>query len=66
MSTPKEKSIIDKERKQVKAFLTAIRQENEAIGENLASMVSLIASLRKNYLGIKLTLDVFEERLGNK
>jgi len=46
--------------------LTAIRQENEAIGENLASMVSLIASLRKNYLGIKLTLDVFEEKLGNK
>jgi len=66
MSTPKEKSIIDKERKQVRAFLAAIRIENEAAGEKLASMVTLIASLRKNYLGIKLTLDVFEEKLGNK
>jgi len=64
--TPKEKDILDKERKQVKAFLAAIREENEAIGEKLASMVTLIASLRKNYLEIKLTLDVFEEKLGNK
>ena len=64
--SPTEKSIIAKERKQVKAFLTAIREENEAIGERLALMVTLIANLRKNYLGIKLTLDVFEEKLGNK
>jgi len=64
--TPKEKSIIDKERKQVRAHLSAIRTENEAAGVKLASMVSLIASLRKNYLGIKLTIDVFEEKLGNK
>ena len=61
--TDQEKRIIKEEKGKILGFLAAIREENEALGEKLASMVSLIASLRKNYLGIKITIDTFEEKI---
>lgn len=53
----------DKEIKQTKAVLAALREENEKAENKLASIVTLLASLRKNYLTTKLTLDIFEEKL---
>ncbi|GAI91317.1 unnamed protein product [marine sediment metagenome] len=64
--TPKEKSIIDKERKQIRAFLAAVREENSAIGKRLASMVSLIGTTRASQLGIDLMITDLEEKLGSK
>ncbi|GAI96205.1 unnamed protein product [marine sediment metagenome] len=64
--TPTEKSIIDKERKQVKAFLAAIRTENNAIAKRLASIIVIVGSTRASQLGIDLMITELEEKLGNK
>lgn len=61
--SPEEKSIIDKEKKQIKAFLQNIREANERIEAQLAGMISLLSNIRKNYLEIKIIVDQFEEKL---
>lgn len=62
--TPKEKVILKQERKQIKATLESIRVENSATGKQLASMVSLLASIRASQLGIDLMITELEEKLG--
>ena len=64
--SPKEKSIIDKERKQIKAALSIIRTENKATGEGLARIIRLIGSMRAHQLGIELMITDLEKKLGNK
>ncbi|MBA7602360.1 hypothetical protein ES703_09449 [subsurface metagenome] len=64
--TPKEKSIIKQERKQMKACLAAIRTENNAIAKRLASIISLVGSARASQVGIDVMLTDLEEKLNKK
>ena len=61
--TPKEKDILDKERKQLKAFLEAIRTENNAIANRLASIIAIVKSTRASQLGIDIMLTELEEKI---
>lgn len=61
--TPKEKDTIAREKKQLQGFIDCIRTENEAIGKRLASMISLVGSLRASQLGIGLILTDLEKKL---
>lgn len=61
--TPEEKSITKKELKQVKTFLSTLRQQNENIGNELAGMVRKIGKIREAQLSIELILTTFEEKL---
>ncbi len=61
--TPEEKSIIDKERKQVRAFLATIRTENNAIAKRLASIIAIVKSTRASQLGIDVMLTDLEENI---
>jgi len=61
--SPEEKSIIKSERKQIRAFLAAIRIENATIGKELAGLVQRIAKLREAQLGIELLVTEFEKKL---
>lgn len=62
--TPKEESIIKQERKQIRAFLSGIRTENNAVGKRLASVISIVGSMRASQLGIDLIITELEEKLG--
>ncbi|GAH92739.1 unnamed protein product [marine sediment metagenome] len=62
--TPEEKHILDRERKQIKAFLAAVREENNAIGKRLACILPIVASIRASQLGIDLMITELEEKLG--
>lgn len=64
--TPKEERIIDKERKQIRAFLATIRTENNAIGEGLAGIIRTVGAIRASQLGIDLMITELEAKLGNK
>jgi len=63
--TPKQKSIIAKERRQVRAFLSAIRTESNTISQQLAEIIGNIGKLREAQLAIELVLTRFEKKLGN-
>ncbi|MBA7667946.1 hypothetical protein ES703_76048 [subsurface metagenome] len=63
LMSPEEKSIIKSERKQIRAFLAAIRIENATIGKELAGLVQRIAKLREAQLGIELLVTEFEKKL---
>ena len=64
--TPKEQDIIKQEREQIKAFLAAIRTENNAIANRLASIISLVGSARASQVGIDVMLTDLEEKLNKK
>ncbi|MBA7667428.1 hypothetical protein ES703_75516 [subsurface metagenome] len=64
--TPKEQSIINQERKQIRAFVAAIRTENNAIAKRLASIIAIVGSTRASQLGIDLMITDLEEKLGKK
>ena len=61
--TSQEKSIVAKEKKQIKAFLSALRQQNTAIGQELAGLVEKIAKMREAQLGTELLIGEFEKRI---
>jgi len=61
--SPEEKRIIAKERKQIRAFLAAIRTENNAIAKRLACILPIVASIRASQLGIDLILTDLEEKI---
>ena len=61
--TEKEQAIINKEKKQLKAFIGCLRTESDAIGKQLSSMISIIASVRANQLGINVILTELEKKL---
>ncbi|GAI60276.1 unnamed protein product, partial [marine sediment metagenome] len=52
------------ERKQIKAFLAAVREENNAIGKRLACILPIVASIRASQLGIDLMITELDEKLG--
>lgn len=62
--TPKEKGIIDKERKQIRAFIACMREENNAISKGLASMIRIVGAVRASQLGIDLMITELERKLG--
>lgn len=53
-----------RESKQVRAFLTTIRTQNNAISKSLATMIQEIGRIRTIQLGINLVIDEFEKKLG--
>lgn len=59
----KEKAIVDKEKKQLRAFIDCLRTENNAIGKELAKMIKLVANTRTSQLGIDLMLTELEAKL---
>lgn len=61
--TSHEKSILAKEKKQIKAFLSALRQQNTAIGQELVGLVEKIAKMREAQLGTELLIGEFEKRI---
>lgn len=61
--TEKEKAIVAKEKKQLQAFIDCLREENNAIGKRLASMIATIGSARASQLGIDLMLTELEKKL---
>ena len=61
--TEKEQAIINKEKKQLKAFIDCLRTESDAIGVKLAQMVKLVAGIRESQLGIDLILRELEAKL---
>ena len=61
-----ERSKMKEEQKQIKAFLEAIRTENNAIAKRLASIISLVGSARASQVGIGVMLTDLEEKLNKK
>lgn len=61
--TKKEEAIINKEKKQLKAFIDCLRTESDAIGVKLAEMIKLIAGIRESQLGIDLLIRELEAKL---
>lgn len=61
--TGKEKAVVAKEKKQLQAFITCLRTENDAIGVKLSKMIPLIGSIRESQLGIDLILRELEAKL---
>lgn len=54
---------IEQEREQIKGFLSEIGSQNNAIGKHLASLISLIGSVRASQLGIDIMLTDLEENI---
>lgn len=52
-----------KQIKQTKAVLGAIRTENNNLGKRLACIITLIGSARSSQLGIEVILSEFEAKL---
>ncbi|GAI18503.1 unnamed protein product [marine sediment metagenome] len=64
--TPAEKSIIAKEKKQIKEFLKGLRKENEEINLSLASIIREAARQRTAYIKADELLNEFESKLVEK
>ncbi|MQY58857.1 MAG: hypothetical protein GH144_04505 [Clostridia bacterium] len=60
---PKEKNILSNERKQIRAFLAAIRTENNAVANRLASIIAIVKSTRASQLGIDVMITDLEENM---
>lgn len=58
-----EQDIIKQEKEQIRAFLAAIRTENKAIGNRLASIITIVGSARASQLGIDVMLTDLEEKI---
>ena len=54
---------IEQEREEIKGFLSEIRSQNNDIGKDLASLISLIGSARASQLGIDVMLTDLEEKI---
>ena len=61
--TPKEEAIVDKEKKQLRAFIACLRTESNAIGKELSKMIQLVSNVRARQLGINLMLTELETKL---
>ncbi|MBA7610465.1 hypothetical protein ES703_17673 [subsurface metagenome] len=61
--SPTEKHTLEKEKKQLRGFLSAIRTENNSIGKRLACIIPIIASIRASQVGIELIIQEFEKKL---
>lgn len=61
--TENEKAIVDKEKKQLQAFIDSLRSESNAIGSELAKMIKLVANVRASQLGIDMMLTELEKKL---
>ena len=58
-----ERSKMKQEQKQIKAFLEAVRTENNAIAKRLASIIAIVKSMRAGQLGIDIMLTDLEENI---
>ncbi|MBA7500357.1 MAG: hypothetical protein GH144_01240 [Clostridia bacterium] len=61
--TPGNKYNEFQEREQIKAFLSEIRTQNNAIGKRLASITAIVKSMRASQLGIDVMLTDLEEEI---
>ena len=59
-----ERSKMKEEQKQIRAFLAAVRTENNAIAKRLASIMAIVKSTRASQRGIDIMLTEIEERNG--
>lgn len=55
--------IIEQEREEIKGFLSEIRSQNNAIGKNLTSGISLISLTKASQLGVSIMISDLEERI---
>lgn len=51
------------DREQIKAFLSEIRSQNNAIGKGLARIIVIIGSMRASQLGIDVMITDLEEKI---
>ena len=58
-----EKEVLAKEKKQLRAFIGCLREENNALGNKLAEMIPLVSNIRAHQLGIELMLKELEAKL---
>ncbi len=58
-----ERSKMKEEQKQIRAFLAAVRTENNAIAKRLASIIAIVKSMRASQLGIDVMISDLEEKL---
>ena len=54
---------IEQEREEIKGFLSEIRSQNNAIGKDLASLISLIGSARASRLGVDIMISDLQEKI---